>query len=131
MFFALISLSFLGNIAGAEFSDDPTEVATADSEWMLVVDGAVNQPLNLTLSDLATMPRTTVNSVLYCMGSLVVAGNWTGVKLGFILENAGLQNGAASLTFLASDGYGVLLDLTESFHENVIIAYELNGQQLS
>jgi len=131
MIFTLLSITLLGNFAGAELSDDPTEAATADSEWMLVVDGAVNQPLNLTLSDFAAMPRKTVNSVLYCMGSLVVEGDWTGVKLGYLLETAGLQNEAASLTFLASDGYESVLDLTYAFYENVIIAYELNGHPLS
>jgi DMSO/TMAO reductase YedYZ molybdopterin-dependent catalytic subunit len=60
MLFTLISFSLLGNVAGATLSDDPTEAGTTDSEWMLVVDGAVNQPLNLTLSDLVAMPRSTI-----------------------------------------------------------------------
>lgn len=131
MIFTLFSISFLGNIAGAQLSGDPTQSKAADSEWMLVVDGAVNQPLNLTLSDLAAMPRKTVNSALYCLGSLVTSGDWTGVKLGYLLETAELQNEAASLTFLASDGYESLLDLTDAFYENVIIAYKLNGHPLS
>jgi DMSO/TMAO reductase YedYZ molybdopterin-dependent catalytic subunit len=129
MLFTLISLSFVGNVAGSERSDGPQE--TADSEWTLIVDGAVNQPLNLTLSDLAAMPRKTVNSALYCLGSLVTSGDWVGVKLGYLLETAGLQDEAASLTFHASDGYEIVLDLTDAFHENVIIAYELNGHPLS
>jgi DMSO/TMAO reductase YedYZ molybdopterin-dependent catalytic subunit len=130
MLFTLISFSLLGNVAGATISDDPTEAGTADSEWMLVVDGAVNQPLNLTLSDLAAMPRSTVYADLYCLESLVAAGNWTGVKLGYLLETAGLQNGAAGIGFFASDGYNTLLDISEAFSDYTIIAYELNGQPL-
>lgn len=131
MLFTLISFSLLGNVVGAKFSDDPTEAATANSEWILVVDGAVNQPLNLTLSDLAVMPRSTVYADLYCLETLVAAGNWTGVKLGYLLETAGLQNEAAGLGFFASDGYSVLLDISEAFSDYTIIAYELNGQPLS
>ena len=131
MIFTLTSLSCIGNVAGTELSDALQETATADSEWTLIVDGAVNQPLTLTLGDLAAMPRKTVNSPLYCLGSLVTSGDWVGVKVGYLLETAGLQNEAVSLTFHASDGYEIVLDLTEAFHENVIIAYALDGHLLS
>jgi DMSO/TMAO reductase YedYZ molybdopterin-dependent catalytic subunit len=129
MLFALTSLIFIGNVAGTELSDAPQE--TTDLEWTLIIDGAVNQPLNLTLSDLATMPRKTVNSALYCLGSLVTLGDWVGVRIEYLLETAGIQDEAASLTFYASDGYQIRLDLTEAFQENVIIAYELDGHPLS
>jgi DMSO/TMAO reductase YedYZ molybdopterin-dependent catalytic subunit len=129
--FTLISISFLGNVVGAEFFDGPNEVATADSEWMLVVDGAVNQPLNLTFSDLAAMPRSTVYADLDCLGSFVVAGNWTGVEVGYLLETAGFQNETVGISFFASDGYVVLLGISETFRDDVIIAYELNGRPLS
>lgn len=131
MIFTLLSLSIIGNVAGTEISDNTTESTTSDSEWTLIIDGAVNQPLNLTLSDLAAMPKKVVNSPLYCLGSLVTSGDWAGVKLGYLLETAGLQNEAVSLTFHASDGYEIVLDLTEAFHDNVIIAYELDGYPLS
>jgi DMSO/TMAO reductase YedYZ molybdopterin-dependent catalytic subunit len=131
MLFTLVSFSLLGNITGAELSDDTTEAATADSEWRLIVDGAVNQPLNLTFSDLAAMPRSTVYADLYCLETLVSTGNWTGVKLGYLLETAGLQSGAAGIGFFASDGYSTLLDISEAFSDYTIIAYELNSQPLS
>jgi DMSO/TMAO reductase YedYZ molybdopterin-dependent catalytic subunit len=129
MIFTLLSISFLGNAVGA--SSDPPEAATADSEWILIVDGAVNQPLNLTLSDLAAMPRSTVYANLYCLEVLVSAGNWTGVKLGYLLETAGIQNEAVNIGFFASDGYSVLLGISEAFSDDVIVAYELNGHPLS
>ncbi len=129
--FLLFYVSFQGNIAGSLLTNEPSEVAIADLECILIVEGAVDQRLNLTLSDLVTMPKSTVYSVLYCMGSRVKSGNWAGVKLRYILETAGLQSHAASLTFIASDGYEVVLDLKDAFRENVIIAYELDGHPLS
>ncbi len=129
--FLLFYVSFQGNIAGSLLTNEPSEVAIADLECILIVEGAVDQRLNLTLSDLVTMPKSTVYSVLYCMGSRVKSGNWAGVKLRYILETAGLQSHATSLTFIASDGYEVVLDLKDAFRENVIIAYELDGHPLS
>jgi hypothetical protein len=131
MIFMLFLIGLLGNVGEAQLSDEPPEAATTDLEWALIVDGAVNQPINLTFNDLSTMPRSMVNSVLYRMGSLVTLGDWVGVKLGYLLETAGFQSEANSLTFVASDGYEILLDLKDAFHENVIIAYELDGHPLS
>ncbi len=126
----LVWFSFLGSAWGVEPSGDTDVVVADDSEWRLIVDGAVDQPLNLTLNDLAAMPKTTVNANLYCYSSLITAGNWVGVRFGHLLEEAGLQNGAASLTFLASDGYAIVLDMPTAMREDVIIAYELNLQPL-
>lgn len=124
----VIWFSFLGSVWGAE-SSGVTDVAVADdSEWRLIVDGAVSQPLNLTISELEAMPSTTVNADLYCYSSLVSAGNWVGVRLGLLLETAGLQDGVGYLQFFASDGYSTLLDIPTAMQENVIIAYKLNKQ---
>jgi DMSO/TMAO reductase YedYZ molybdopterin-dependent catalytic subunit len=81
MIFMLFLIGLLGNVGEAQLSDEPPEAATTDLEWALIVDGAVNQPINLTFNDLSTMPRSMVNSVLYRMGSLVTLGDWVGVKL--------------------------------------------------
>ena len=37
-----------------------------DSEWILLVDGLVQRPLNLTLDELVAMPRVTVDAEIYC-----------------------------------------------------------------
>jgi DMSO/TMAO reductase YedYZ molybdopterin-dependent catalytic subunit len=129
LIFTLLSISFLGNAVAA--SGDSSETATADSEWILVVDGAVNQPLNLTLSDLAAMPKSTVYANLFCLETLVAAGNWTGVKLGYLLETAGMQSEAVNIGFFASDGYTILLGISEAFNDYAIVAYELNGHSLA
>ena len=126
----LVLFSFLGPVGGAEVSDTTNDAAAPKSEWRLLVDGAVYQPLNLTLSELATMPTTTVNADLYCYSSLVSAGNWVGVRLGLILEEAELHNGTNSVTFIASDGYATSLDMRTAMRKDVILAYELNNQPL-
>jgi len=108
--------------------------AIGDSEWRLLVDGSVYHPLNLTLNDLVAMPRSTEYAELWCVTGaetwLVTKGNWTGVKLGLVLEKAGLYPQAESVEFYAADGYRTTLTVAMAFREDVIIAYEKDGEPL-
>jgi DMSO/TMAO reductase YedYZ molybdopterin-dependent catalytic subunit len=103
----------------------------AQTPWTLQVNGAVNNPLSLTMDQLAAMPTTTVYASLYCYGALVTEGNWTGVKLSQLLLNAGLDPQARSVEFTASDSYHVAILLADAMRDDVIIAYQKDNQSLS
>jgi DMSO/TMAO reductase YedYZ molybdopterin-dependent catalytic subunit len=103
---------------------------TDNSGWRLIVGGAVHNTLNLTLDELVAMPNTTVYAELDCYGVLVSVGNWTGVRLGFLLEKAGIYQEGVSVWLLAQDGYRVSLSIADAMQDYVIIAYELNGEPL-
>jgi hypothetical protein len=94
----------------------------------LLIIGEVNHPLSLTPEELAAMPRTTVNASLYCEDDFVTSGDWTGVKLSLLLETAEYTMNALSVKFDASDGYSVTILLKEALRDDVIIAYEKDGQ---
>ena len=83
------------------------------------------------MDELVAMPATTVQADIYCYGTYVTGGNWTGVQLGQILDNAEVKPLALSIAFVAEDGYTVTIPLTYAMREEVIIAYQLNGQPLS
>jgi DMSO/TMAO reductase YedYZ molybdopterin-dependent catalytic subunit len=100
------------------------------SEWTLFIDGQVDQTLNLTLDDIMRMPETQVNADLYCFNDLLNGGAWIGVKLGLLLDQAGPNEGAKYVQLFASDGYSTSLDLSIAIQQDVIIAYQLNGQTL-
>ena len=55
-------------------------------------NGVQQAKIILEYTELVTMPRTTINADLYCVNSLIEHGNWTGVKLGSVLEKAGLNH---------------------------------------
>jgi len=79
-------------------------------DWHLVVDGAVESPLSLTLDQLMQYPATTAMSTLECNfdvgpSMLVSNANWTGVPLNTIIQDANLAPEALSITFHAVDGY--------------------------
>lgn len=101
-----------------------------NSEWIISIDGQVNQILTLTLTYIMEMPSAKVNADLYCFGELVNTGTWMGVRLGLLLDQAGLNEKAKYIQLFASDGYSTLLDLSTAMQENVIIAYQLNDQTL-
>jgi DMSO/TMAO reductase YedYZ molybdopterin-dependent catalytic subunit len=103
------------------------------SEWVLLVDGFVRSALNLSYSEILAMPKTTVNAELYCVDNpnfAIAKGNWTGVKLRFILEKAQITSDAVKVVFRSNDDYNSDLPVTTAMREDIIIAYELNGQPL-
>lgn len=96
-------------------------VPTIDAKtWRLKVEGAVENPLELSLEDLQAMPATTLPLTLECAGNgrvfLVPAarglqwqfgavGNaeWTGVPLSAILEKAKVRAGAVEVILVGGD----------------------------
>lgn len=135
--FGFIWFGFLRGVLSPEFSGAPKNIMTGDSEWSLLVDGLVNRPLNLTFSELVAMPRSTVDAELWCVTPggfpppfLVASGNWTGVRLGLILEKAELSRQAVIVEFYAEDGYSTNISVATAMKRNVILAYEKDGKPL-
>ena len=135
--FGLIWFGFLRGALSPEFSSATKNIITGDSEWSLLVDGLVNRPLNLTLSELAAMPRSTVDAELWCVTPggfpppfLVASGNWSGVRLGLMLEKAEFSQQAVIVEFYAQDGYTTNISVATAMKSNVILAYERDGEPL-
>ncbi len=123
------------------------------STWKLRVDGEVDSPLDLTLADLRKLPVTSATCVLQCAGNgralhrptvpgvqwkygAVGNATWTGARVRFVLEIAGLKSTASHLhTFGSDDPPGKV----PPFHRSIelekisndgILAYEMNGEPL-
>ena len=123
------------------------------STWKLTVDGEVERPLSLSLSDLKAMPRASATCVLQCAGNgrslhrPIVPGvqwkygavgnaKWTGVRVRDVLEKAGLKAGAKHLHTFGTDKPP---EKVPPFHRSVeldkiredgLIAFEMNGEPL-
>jgi len=100
-----------------------------DYGWQLVIDGAVAHPLSLSIPDIASMPKTKVNAELWCEGLLIDDGDWGGVLISTLLEQAEISPDATNLEFHASDGYRINVSTTAA--NSLIVAYELDGQPLT
>ncbi|MGD0205377.1 MAG: molybdopterin-dependent oxidoreductase [Dehalococcoidia bacterium] len=127
----------LGVVVGSASAPTPTATPTSasgvQSEWTLVVDGFVQSPLSLTFDDLVAMPTSTVNAKLYCVAlptTPLAQGNWTGVRLGLILEEAGVLPDAVKVALYAADSFSTDLTVTTAMREDIILAYERDGEPL-
>ncbi len=118
----LLCSSLIGNFIRPASADN--------SGWTLQVTGAVFNPLTLSLADLAAMPQTTVHADLICVGTLITSGNWGGVSLSYILQQAEV-NEAVSVVFQAADGYSNAISIGTAFQPDVIIATQKDGQPLT
>lgn len=105
-----------------------------NQDGQLTITGLVSTPQNLTLADLMTFPQTTEYAVLYCVdfpNSPVTAGNWTGVKLSDLLAAANVSENATKVAFFAFDGFTTDLTIQRAMEENVLVAYQKDGEFLT
>ncbi|MEM4704071.1 MAG: PKD domain-containing protein [Candidatus Bathyarchaeia archaeon] len=96
------------------------------------VFGLVNSPLNMTETELLSMPMVTEVATLVCvMGRPVVTFNWTGVPLFHLLTLAEVRPEATRVIFRASDGFVSNLNITEALKPTTLLAVKANGTLLS
>jgi DMSO/TMAO reductase YedYZ molybdopterin-dependent catalytic subunit len=97
--------------------------------YHLVVNGLVERPLSLTVADLEAMPALDLVRPFQCVtGWRVNSVHWTGVRLGHLLDVAGVAAGGKALHFVSFDGaYTESLTLDQARLPDVIVAYRMLG----
>jgi DMSO/TMAO reductase YedYZ molybdopterin-dependent catalytic subunit len=129
---------------GSTEPDDPDYVAARKenfANWRLVVDGLVDKPLQLSLADLRQLPARTQITRHDCVEGWSCIGKWTGAPLKEVLDRAGLKPNARYLVFYCADNleqtldgtgrYYESIDLTDAYHPQTILAYDMNGAPVS
>jgi DMSO/TMAO reductase YedYZ molybdopterin-dependent catalytic subunit len=103
------------------------------ADYRLKVGGHVNQPLELTFADLQAMPPTNLDKDFQCVtGWRVHNVKWAGVRLGDLLNRAGLKAGAGGVEFHSFDGaYTESLTMDQALRPDVIVAYSMEGKVVS
>jgi hypothetical protein len=128
-------LSALFLLAAAAFAADPTlHIAGIAGR-----DGVAKPALELTLADIAAMPRTTIQGKTHDGKD----HTFEGISMAELLKRAGLPQGenvrgpmlARYIVILAHDGYRAIFSLPEfdpAFTDNrAILADKMDGQPLS
>jgi DMSO/TMAO reductase YedYZ molybdopterin-dependent catalytic subunit len=112
--------------------------------WRLIVDGEVNNPIQLdyrTLRQLAAVEQT---KTLECISNftamceltsfgcdLISTATWKGVPLFEVFELAGgLKSSAVGLAVLSTDEFSSAIPLDAAMDPETILAYEMNGEVL-
>jgi DMSO/TMAO reductase YedYZ molybdopterin-dependent catalytic subunit len=116
-------------------------LANRFADWRLKVDGLVVQPREFSLATLKLMPARTQITRHDCVEGWSAIGKWTGVPLAAVLRSAGILPTARYAVFHCADElettldgsgrYYESIDLVDAFHPQTILAYGMNGKDLS
>ena len=124
--------------------------------WRLGVGGRVRRELSLSLDELRSRPAVTLAVTMECAGNgraqlsprplsqpwlleAVGTAEWTGTPLRGLLEEAGVDEGAVEVLFRGADRgveggeeqqFERSLPLADALHDEVLLAYAMNGQPL-
>jgi DMSO/TMAO reductase YedYZ molybdopterin-dependent catalytic subunit len=101
--------------------------------YQLAVKGLVDRPMTLSYAELVDMAPTALTRDFQCVtGWRVSDVAWKGVRLGDLLDLAGVQADARAVRFTSFDGaYSESLTLDQARRADVLVAYELEGAPLS
>lgn len=101
----------------------------SDAEYRLTVDGLVDHPETYDLASLKALPPTHLTDDFQCVtGWRVPKVHWTGVRLGDLLDRAGVQGSGQAVRFESFDGvYTESLTLDQARRPDVIVAWEMLG----
>lgn len=129
--------------------------------WRLRVEGAVKQPLELSLDDLEKLAAKTLPATLECAGNgrvfltprpsgllwelgAVGSAEWTGLPLASVLDKAGVADGAVEVVLEGADvgtvadpaspgpiHYARSLPLEKARKPEVLLATQMNGKPLT
>jgi DMSO/TMAO reductase YedYZ molybdopterin-dependent catalytic subunit len=127
--------------------------------WRLAVSGCVARPLELTWDDLNSLPQRTVLATLECAGNgrsflkqrvpgvpwgagAVAHGEWSGVPLHVVLEQAGVDTDALEVVCEGADrgtepdhpevmSFARGLPLKKAMHRDTLLALRMNGEPLT
>jgi sulfane dehydrogenase subunit SoxC len=133
------------------------DIPAADLDaWTIDVGGLVERPFTLSVAELRSRPAVTMPVTMECAGNgrarldprplsqpwldeAIGTGTWTGTPLGPILAEAGLDETAVEVVFRGADhgtqyevehDYERSLSVADAMRDDVLLAYELNGQPL-
>src|SRR5437660_1268488 len=103
--------------------------------WRLKIGGLVDRPLEFTYEELTALPASEGYYTLMCISNEIggdLWGNayWRGVKLKYLLEQAGVHTDAVKAMFSAADDYKDSVKLDRALHPDALLAWEMNGEPL-
>jgi DMSO/TMAO reductase YedYZ molybdopterin-dependent catalytic subunit len=111
--------------------------AAGFADWRLEVRGLVERPARLSLGDLRRLPARTQVTRHDCVEGWSAIAKWTGVRMSALLDAVGVRPEAryavircADLMESSGQPYYESIDLVDAYHEQTILAYEMNDQAL-
>jgi DMSO/TMAO reductase YedYZ molybdopterin-dependent catalytic subunit len=103
----------------------------AFAEWALSVEGLVATPRTFSLAELKRLPSRTQVTRHTCEEGWSAIAQWTGVPMSAVLESVGVQPAARFVVSYSYDAAANSIDMLDAFHPQTILAYGMNGRDLS
>lgn len=110
-----------------------TDLAVDPARWRLVIDGAVERPLSLSLTELKARPVLERTVLLICPGVFSFNARWKGLSLGALLRQAEPKGEANRVTIRSVGKQWPKVEhffLREVLANEVFLAYQVNGRDL-
>ncbi len=101
-------------------------------EWRLGIVGQIKKPLQLTYSEILSLPSVEKNVLLICPGFFANYGRWQGVSMKDLLGRVMTKNGATHIIFCggAKGSYERKFPVADVLSNRVFLAYRVNGKAL-
>ncbi len=112
--------------------------ARAFVDYRLAVGGLVEKPASFSLAELRALPSRTQTTRHDCVEGWSAIGKWQGARLSALLEMVKPRPEARYVMFYCADPmeadgtapYYESIDFDDAFHEQTILAYQLNDRPL-
>jgi sulfoxide reductase catalytic subunit YedY len=101
-------------------------------EWRLGVAGKVKTPLQLTYSEILSLPSVEKNVLLICPGFFSNYGRWQGVSMKDLLSRAVMERGVTHIIIYSGPegAYKKEFPVADVLANRVFLAYRVNGETL-
>jgi DMSO/TMAO reductase YedYZ molybdopterin-dependent catalytic subunit len=113
------------------------------ADWRLLIDGEVEQRVELGYTELRSLPSIEATKTLECISNLVAQcelapfgcdlisnARWRGVRLVEVLRLAGVKSQATYLTTISADEYTTALPIEVARDPETLVVFEMNGEVL-
>jgi DMSO/TMAO reductase YedYZ molybdopterin-dependent catalytic subunit len=116
--------------------DYTADAANQWSQWRLKISGLIQEPADLTLTELKSMPSHTQITRHDCVEGWSAIAKWRGVPLAEIMKRVRPKPDARYVVFHCMDtdengqNYYESIDLEDAVHPQTLLAYEMNDRPL-
>lgn len=100
-------------------------------KFRLIIDGEVNNPVQLSMADIQQMPLTSMIIRHVCVEGWAVIVQWGGVRLRDLVALAQPKESVRYVYFESADRYYGSWDIASALHPQTLMAYQKNGESLS
>jgi DMSO/TMAO reductase YedYZ molybdopterin-dependent catalytic subunit len=105
--------------------------ANGFSDWRLSINGMVERPISLSLSDLKALPRRSQITEVACEEGWSYIAEWIGTPLAEVLHSVGTLPQARYVVYFSSDrDWWDSIDMAEALHPQTLLTYAMNDGDL-